>query len=63
MKKSVPLVARLLFTLVIIITAISIVVNFYTNSDIPHWVIIGVVLLEVLMVCMGVFLTVRHNRA
>ncbi|MCL2642364.1 MAG: hypothetical protein FWD52_02450 [Candidatus Bathyarchaeota archaeon] len=63
MKKTIPLVARFLFTLVMLIAVMGVVFNFYTNSDIPHLAIIGVVLLEVIMVCIGVFLTVKHNKA
>ena len=63
MKKSTPLTARFLFTAVMIITVLSIVFNFYTNLDIPHLAIIGIVILEVVMVCTGIVLTIRHNKA
>jgi|GEM_PF-2584958 hypothetical protein len=62
-KKSIPLVSRLLFILVIVMTVTGVVFGFYTNTDIPHLAIISVAILELLMVITGIILIVRHNKA
>ena len=51
----------LVFGVFILVFAIA-VTNFYADPDIPLWIRIGVVLLGLIMVCMGIFLNVRHNK-
>ena len=64
MEKIMPNIAYflLIFGVGILVLAIA-TSNFYADPDIPLWVRIGVVLLGVIMVCIGIFLNVRRNKA